>query len=494
MDPIETLRGRLEECEAAILRERYLVASGQKDAAEGAAILERFADVADPSHPERIRKARTESPDGSLAARLAHLERRATRAAVRFDLRVLSTKIDTFNLRRRIEWNGESLTLPHARARIGTLADARERLALHRRLVAVEQEVMQHRLAKRWQTIRSLRERAGLDLSGFARMWGIDFTALADAARAILSATEAAWRGAYGDSLHEATGLHPESAATWDHAFWAVRPDATAFDLDTASSAAGRTARALGLSSDAEGAIHVDSEARPLKENGVSCWPLAVGRDVRIASQATGAPGDGPAFLRAFGQALHFGSTDPEGDAEDRFAGDLSVNEALGFLFRNLSFLPSWRRENLPAACGETPSRRQTLSHLYDLRRCAAKVIFESRLHAQDDILGLDLFYRETMESALGIRHAKEFFLQDLEDDFHAAVVLRGWLLEAGLADQLEKRWGETWWRSREAGAALRESYVLGASESAEGFAERWGIAFPNTGVVVQRARHLLDP
>ncbi|MBI4230058.1 MAG: hypothetical protein HY608_04400, partial [Planctomycetes bacterium] len=375
----------------------------------------------------------------------------------------------------------------------GTIADPRARLSLHRRLVAVEQEVMQHRLAKRWQTIRSLRERALLDVPAAARSWGLDLPALADIARTILSSTEDVWRGAYAGSLHEATGLALEEAATWDHARWAALPDAGAFDLDTASAAAARTARALGLSADAEGAIHVDREIRPLKENATSCWPLATGRDVRISCLPSGTPADGPAFLRAFGQALQFGYAEPEGGEGEPFAGDFSVNEAFGLLFRDLAFLPSWRRENLPAECSALPSRRESLARLVDLRRCAAKVIFESRLHAQDDILGLDIAYRETMEGALGIRHAKEFFLQDIEDDFHSAAVLRGWLLEAALADHLEKRWGESWWRSREAGAALRESFVRGGNESTEEFASRWGITFPDVGRLARRGEDRLS-
>ncbi|MBI4229950.1 MAG: hypothetical protein HY608_03860, partial [Planctomycetes bacterium] len=140
MDPIGTTGERLGELGAALRREEYLLASGQKGDPERAAVLERFADLADPSCLDRIRRSR-DGATGPDAGRLSRLERGVLRAAVSFDLRAIETRIDTFHLRRRIEWNGEPLTLPQARARLGTIADSRVRLSFHRRLAAVEQEV-----------------------------------------------------------------------------------------------------------------------------------------------------------------------------------------------------------------------------------------------------------------------------------------------------------------------------------------------------------------
>jgi hypothetical protein len=77
----------------------------------------------------------------------------------------------------------------------------------------------------------------------------------------------------------------------------------------------------------------------------------------------------------------------------------------------------------------------------------------------------------------MGVRHDPEDYLSDLDDGFYCARYLRAWIFDAQVRAVFTRRWGEDWYRSKDAGALLRELWSYGQRYSAGELLARLGEA-----------------
>ena len=76
--------------------------------------------------------------------------------------------------------------------------------------------------------------------------------------------------------------------------------------------------------------------------------------------------------------------------------------------------------------------------------------------------------YAQILGEHVGVRYSASDYLSDVDDGFYCARYLRAWIFEAQVRSVFERRWGEEWFSSPEAGAMLRELWSLGQRHPVE--------------------------
>src|SRR5262249_3371499 len=121
-------------------------------------------------------------------------------------------------------------------------------------------------------------------------------------------------------------------------------------------------------------------------------------------------------------------------------------------------------------------SRSVMLARLVTVRRYAAKLIYELKLHDGADLSSAAEVYAELQTAATGFKTQQTDFLYDLDDGFYSAGYLRAWAFEVALRDHLKSRYGARWWASVKAGSLLKELWETGDFYNADEMASQLGL------------------
>jgi hypothetical protein len=105
---------------------------------------------------------------------------------------------------------------------------------------------------------------------------------------------------------------------------------------------------------------------------------------------------------------------------------------------------------------------------LFYLRRYAAKLLYELRLHRGGDWTIHRAEYSGLLGLLTGVRTPDTKYLADVDDALYAGRYLRAWLFEASASTAMRERFGPTWWRTPEAGTFLKGTWRTGLGPSAE--------------------------
>ena len=101
--------------------------------------------------------------------------------------------------------------------------------------------------------------------------------------------------------------------------------------------------------------------------------------------------------------------------------------------------------------------RFAAVNDLYFMRRYAAKLAYETTLHAQTGSLeDMPAEYSRRLSTATKVTVPEENYLADVDDGFYCASYLRAWMLEGALRLMLQENFGMDWYASRDAGDWLR--------------------------------------
>ena len=74
----------------------------------------------------------------------------------------------------------------------------------------------------------------------------------------------------------------------------------------------------------------------------------------------------------------------------------------------------------------------------------------------------MDKLYETTLNRVLKFKNGKIHYLIDHDDGFYCAQYLRAWIFEEQLRATLQKRFGEEWFNSAEAGKFLTKLWADG--------------------------------
>jgi hypothetical protein len=226
----------------------------------------------------------------------------------------------------------------------------------------------------------------------------------------------------------------------------------------------------LGLDLEAQGNVHLDTEARPSKSPRAFCSVPRVPAEIYLVIAPRGGRDDYAALFHEGGHTEHYANTDPALPFEFRHLGDNSVTESFAFLIEHIVEDPGWLRERLGVTEPERAAGHNRAVRMLMLRRYSAKLAYELELHAgHPDLSGLPARYSERLTQAVRVPWPRASWLADVDGGFYSACYLRAWALEAKWRTALQERFGDRWFAEPGAGAWLRELWRngqrLGADE-----------------------------
>lgn len=231
-----------------------------------------------------------------------------------------------------------------------------------------------------------------------------------------------------------------------------------------------RTLAGMGIDLDQQAAITLDIERRERKSPRAFCAPVQVPADLRLVVQPRGGWDDYASLLHEAGHAEHFAHVDPALPVGARNLGDDSLTEGYGALFELLIGEPGWLTEvaGMPEAEAVSFADFHAFWLLTILRRSAAQLLYELNLHRGSDAALAREEYAGMVGLSLGVRVAPEEYLSSVDDHLYVARYLRAAMVQGSLSAWLASRFGEAWWRSADAGEALRRSWSRGQAWGAE--------------------------
>lgn len=190
--------------------------------------------------------------------------------------------------------------------------------------------------------------------------------------------------------------------------------------------------------------------------------PLRVPDEVYLVISPRGGQDDYHAILHESGHAEHFAHTSPDLPFAFKRFGDGSVSEGYAFLMDNLMKNNRWFTEILGVNHVDDYLRLARFYKLWILRRYAAKLQYEAKLHTTDDTPNMAPVYAETLGKALHIKISEANYLSDVDDGFYSANYLRAWIFEVMLRKHLENTYGVLWFRNPESGKFLIDLWKEG--------------------------------
>jgi hypothetical protein len=477
---LDHYRRDFAEFHTACAREHYLFHSGQKNSLEIAAIYERYGHLFDRDSIAGLERelANTNEHFDIETVSVRRLLAFASEQYLEDTVKQLTEQISEFEALATVDLNGREMTFQGSTVAIATERDRQSRRAIYaQRLAVIEasNNLRAERLVKQHDAARSLGYSSYLEL--FEQLRQLDYTEIARQAAAVLSGTESVYIGRLDEIMRRELGLSVDRAERSD-AMYLVH--LTSFDDRFPSHVMlgiyRETMAGLGIAVDSQTNIAIDSEPRPRKNPRAFCMPISVPEDVRLVIRPAGGQSDYQAVLHESGHAQHYGWSSAQLLPEFRYTGDYALTETYAFLFNHLISDGDWLAAFLGFANSSEFERSVMLVRLLSVRRYVAKLAYERRLHADENLSRSADLYAELQTSATGFKTEPASFLFDLDDSFYSASYLRAWAFEVSLREHLKTRFGRRWWTSPRAGDFLKELWETGDRYTADEMAAQVGI------------------
>lgn len=127
------------------------------------------------------------------------------------------------------------------------------------------------------------------------------------------------------------------------------------------------------------------------------------------------------------------------------------------------------------------------------IRRYAAKLLYELRLHGGGGISGISREYSGILSDILKIRYPEIYYLDDIDDGFYVAQYIRAWIFEAQLRKFFVERFGERAYAYPETGEVLKELFSGGQQFGIEELGQRLDLAVLDLDPLYEEIYNNLD-
>jgi len=469
--------------------EARAVRVGEKETSEHAAIVARYADLFTREQHAALAEATGAAP-ADEHERLLRLRESAAGGVISLALAEAYDELQNKLLAARVEFDGESLPLRSAQARIALIDDYARREELGRLAGDVSAEFNDDRL-----DLMRRGEELEAELTGepdpVARSEELKGIGLGELAAELETAGERqapSWERLRERWLDRLLGEEREPVPASTHVAYLRRmsPLAETYSKERAVPVCLETLARLGFDLAAESSIRLDLDDRPQK-NPRACViasdPPAV---VHLITRAQGGLHDYQALLHEAGHALHYAGCDPALPYTfRRLSRDHALTEIYSFLVESISREPGWHAQHFGLEVAEAEENAESTRFLEALlfRRYAAKLGYELELWSDfANAPDYATTYAERLADAVGFRYRPDNYLADLDDGFYSADYLRAWIRSAQLRAYLRDAVGEDWWERPETGTFLRELFREGTRPSSEEIARRLGYEPFDTG------------
>jgi hypothetical protein len=320
---------------------------------------------------------------------------------------------------------------------------------------------------------------------------GLDYDHLRAELETFLADTEGLYERAMDRLVRERLGITLNELSFADLPYlWRAEGFDGVFRADALVPSLRRTLNGMGIDLDAQPNVHLDTEVRQLKSPRAFCAPVRVPDEIYLVVLPHGGQDDYGMLFHEAGHTEHFAHVRPELAFEYRHLGDNAVTEGFAFIFDHLLLNRRWLAEILDCEDSDDYVRFAAVNDLYFMRRYAAKLAYETTLHAQTGPLeAMPAEYSRRLTSATKVRVPEENYLADVDDGFYCASYLRAWMLEGALRLMLQENFGMDWYASRDAGDWLRALWGEGQHLTAERLLLRHAGGRLNTDPI----RHLFE-
>jgi hypothetical protein len=486
---LETYRREYAEFNSQWGREYYLVLSGQKDNLELTRIYERYSDLFTQDAIARLKQLLEEaSPDFETnRVSINHLLTFAADQFLENAAKVLTEEISRYEAQSAIEWQGQKIHFQEAFVAIKTERDRESRRAIYKKrieIIEASNDLRAERLGKLHEAARLL------GFENYALMHEQlrkkDYTAMSQEVEKLLDQTEAVYVKRLDEALRRDLRIKIEDAERIDALYFL---NLSGYDEKFPASQLLRvykeTMQGLGIDIEKQQNIYVDSEPRPRKSARAFCAPIEIPEEVKLVIRPVGGQSDYQAMLHEAGHAQHYGWTSPNLQPEFKYTGDYALTETYAFLFNHLPSESDWLASMLQFTGNREFVRSTILARLHIVRRYAGKLIYERKLHSDNNLSNAPALYAELQTTATKFQTGKAEFLTDLDDGFYSANYLRAWAFEVALRDFLKTKFDKRWWTSQRAGNFLKEIWDTGDRYDADEMAAQIGIGPINFDLLI---------
>jgi len=229
-----------------------------------------------------------------------------------------------------------------------------------------------------------------------------------------------------------------------------------------------------------ESAFTLDSDKRAGKSLKSSCFVQSPAQGISISIYPEGGVNQYISFLHSLGYALCYGFTDRDDTFEFRSLRDRTYTSIFSILFQNLIYEPKWLKKYLKVDTDSDFMKFMDLKRLLDIRGDAALLIYETNLHSSPKRVGLQEFYKDTLQDALHCEVNESSYLIDIEPPFRTAHLFKAWIIESRTRTYLRDSFDEQWWRVPKAGEFLKSNWCKGGRVNTKGILDKIGAKEPN--------------
>ncbi|WP_373044403.1 hypothetical protein [Vulgatibacter sp.] len=323
--------------------------------------------------------------------------------------------------------------------------------------------------SRRADWIALQQEALGREGTSPALLAGFDQGQLLEEARAVLAATEDAWRELLPWALGRwvAEGLQPVprgDLAAHDLAWLQAAPFlGAAFPAGALRLAAAGLVEAMGFDG-RRGNVRLDLDRRPLAAIGAFVAPIEIPGRIGLSLAPQGTPADWRDLFGGIAAALRFASL-PCGP-EETWAGEGAVEACFVALFRSIVREPLFYRRvvQAPRAAAEEAVRAFTLLELLELRTLCGRAIYEAEVWVRPPSQAVARSFGEILAAATGVRFDERLFLAAVDPALPACTSLRGHAILGAIAPALLERLDEDWWRNPRTGPLLQGIWARGGA------------------------------
>ena len=446
----------------ATTREYYLNYAGLKDDLSLAPIYRRHRTLFTRETVDRIVTMRSKDE------RLPNLREFVVDGYLQQAAKKLTEEIAGRETADTVEWDGEDMPYRSVQQELVNESDAARRRDLDQRRLEVT--AAQNGLReRRWELL--YRQTRDLGFVSYAdlcdKLGALELQPLREMTERFLWETERTYRARLERELR-GIGVDPALAERADllRLFRASQFD-DSFPEDRMVPALDATLRGLGVDVDQQPNVILDTEDRPRKSPRAFCAPTRIPDEIYLVISPHGGHDDYRALFHEAGHAQHFAHISGNQPFAFRGLGDNSVTEGFAFVLEHLLYSRAWLRRYLGIKKSAAYLSFVRFHKLYFLRRYAAKLLYELELHSDGEPRAHAKRYADLLTSHVGVRYSAADYLSDLDDGFYCARYLRAWIFEAQLRAVFRRRWGEQWFRNRDAGATLRDLWSMGQRYSA---------------------------